>query len=92
MEEYLKGYDDALKSVPIVSAEYAALEKERDELKARVTELEKGFKAALRWLKHSIVDDVFAQTMPPAEAGFTGGYLNDLADIRKARSLMESKS
>jgi hypothetical protein len=32
-DEYIEGFTDALDSVPIVSAEYAALEKERDELK-----------------------------------------------------------
>lgn len=40
MDEYLEGFDDALKSVPIVSSEYAALERERDKLKCRIAELE----------------------------------------------------
>lgn len=37
--EYCEGFDAALSSVPIVSAEYATLERERDQLKARVDEL-----------------------------------------------------
>jgi hypothetical protein len=53
LEQYLEGFDDALKSVPIVSAEYATLEKERDLLKARVT----GLELALNQIKNSCVDD-----------------------------------
>lgn len=41
MDEYLKGFDDALGAVPVVSAEYATLEQERDQLKARIAELER---------------------------------------------------
>lgn len=47
-DEYIEGFTDALDSVPIVSAEYAALEKERDELKARIVELEKALREARR--------------------------------------------
>lgn len=40
-DEYIEGFTDALDAVPIVSAEYATLERERDQLKARIAELEK---------------------------------------------------
>jgi hypothetical protein len=59
-----------------------------EEVDTRIAELEKGLRAALRWLDAPVSKDVVATDLPPATAGFTGEYLNDLADMRAAaRSL-----
>lgn len=87
-DEYIEGFKDALGSVPIVSAEYAILERERDTLKARIAEMEKALQASFRWLQSEVQRDVLA--IDPPKQHYTGEYLNDLADMRSVRSLMEN--
>lgn len=53
----------------------------------RIAELESAVKAAFRWLNTAVADDVRAES--PQTGGFSGEYLNDLADMRKVRDLME---
>ena len=55
-------------------------------LEARIAELERGFLAAVRWLQVSVANDVRASSLPTG-TGYSGEYLNDLADMRNALRL-----
>ncbi len=55
---------------------------------ARIAELEKGLRAALRWLQRGVQQDVASND--PTD-GYNASYKNDLADMRRAhRSLLGS--
>jgi hypothetical protein len=54
---------------------------------ARIAALEKGLAAAFRWLPGEIEREVGANEMT-TDPSYCGQYLNDLADMRAARTLM----
>lgn len=54
----------------------------------RIAQLEKALRAASRWLNRNVLNDVMAPEMMTDTDGFSGKYLNDLADMRAVRELM----